>query len=63
MRVPELYRIRNLLDYAGSVSGSRPNGSWGPIRPLGYPGLCLIRRFKLAYRVFIGELDAVKWED
>lgn len=36
-------------------------GQWEPARPLGMFGLCLRHRIRLAWRVFTGEYDAVKW--
>jgi len=63
MRVPDLYKIRELLNYTSGVARGLPDGSYGPTRGLGFDGICLKRRISVAWRVFKGELDAVKWED
>jgi hypothetical protein len=62
MNVPHLLKIDELLDWIHSVAGQRPDGSWGPIRPVPLWGLCLRRRLSLAWRVFKGEVDVVEWE-
>jgi len=37
------------------------DGEWVPMRPVGFCGLALSMRIKAAWRVFTGELDAIKW--
>ena len=37
-------------------------GRWVASRPLGFQGLYLMRRLKLAWLVFVGRYDALKWD-
>jgi hypothetical protein len=37
------------------------DGKWVPMRPVGFCGLVIVMRLKTAWRVFTGELDAIKW--
>lgn len=45
-----------------SVSAGLPDGRWVQARPSGYGGFRLLYRLKLAYMVFVGKWDALKWE-
>ena len=38
-----------------------PCGAWVPARPIGLQGLFLRHRCRLAWRVFTGQYDVVKW--
>ena len=61
MNVPNLYTSEEIVAISGSTrtfTGSR----WIPLRPLGYSGLAVLRRLRLAYLVFIGRYDAINWE-
>jgi hypothetical protein len=42
---------------------STPNhaGQWVCARPVGWQGLCLLKRLKLAWGVFTGRYDVLKW--
>lgn len=40
-------------------SGTAINGAWTPARPIGRGGF--FRRCKIAWKVFTGKYDAVKW--
>jgi hypothetical protein len=62
MKVPHLFKIEELIWWTRENSGQKPNGSYGPIRPLPLYGIGLRRRLKLAWRVFKGEVDVVEWE-
>ena len=46
----ELDQAENLMEY---------NGTWVPARPLGL--FSITNRFRLAWLVFTGKCDAVKW--
>ncbi|BDD79713.1 hypothetical protein [Burkholderia phage FLC9] len=37
------------------------NVHWVPARPMGWQGFCLLKRLKIAWKVFKGEYDALKW--
>ena len=53
---PNMYQAEDLfrlLQQAGNA------GKWYPARPLGF--FCIRRRFKIAWEVFVGRADAVKW--
>jgi hypothetical protein len=38
-------------------------GRWTAARPLGYAGLHLFKRAKIAWKVFIGQYDALRWDE
>ena len=38
------------------------NGEWVAARPIGYTAMTRWERLKTAWRVYKGELDALKWE-
>jgi hypothetical protein len=61
MNVPSLYSPESVATITKELL-RLVNGRWVPCRPLGYSGLYLFRRFKLAYLVFTGKADVVKWE-
>jgi len=41
----------------------KSEGSWVACRPLGFPGYRLITRFKIAWKVFTGQYDALRWDE
>ena len=57
--VPDLYLADDLREWtiAAEIGGRYVRG-----RPLGFQGWCLRRRLQLAWRVFVGKYDALKWE-
>ena len=60
MRLPEIYKTSDIVNWDCSVliEGEK----WIPARPESFEGLCLIRRIKLAWGVFTGKNDVLKWE-
>ena len=59
MKEPTEWKIKALIDHA-ACNSVQIGGAWVAARPI---GLCSIkRRFQLAWRVFTGECDAVRWE-
>lgn len=59
MNSPSIYTADHLRDWG--VSKELKNGRWVYARPLGYQGLCLRQRLKLAWGVFTGRYDALYW--
>ena len=57
---PTVWSLGALLEHC-KENTTCISGRWVPARPLGFFGLMLGWRLKLAWRVFTGELDAVKW--
>lgn len=57
MRIPGLVHAEDIINLAARVN---INGKWVQARPVPYYGM--FRRFKLAWLVFTGECDAIKWE-
>lgn len=55
---PSIVTVADLKRYPTSDNG---RGEWIPVRPDGYRGWKILTRIKIAYLVFIGELDALKW--
>lgn len=60
-RNPNVVTPRQLID--APYNETQIDGKWIPARPLGYYGLCLFRRFKLAWRVFTAKDDVLSWKD
>ena len=58
MKAPNLWRINSLLDNLKSVS-TQIDGHYYPARPIGLDTLS--HRVKLAWGVFAGKYDALKW--
>lgn len=58
MRTPNVYAATTLKKWNADCEIDRV---WVPARPMGLSGLYLIRRFKIAWNVFIGKWDAVEW--
>jgi hypothetical protein len=61
MNVPSLYSPESVATITKEML-RLVNGRWVACRPLGYQGFRLLRRLKLAYLVFTGKADVVKWE-
>jgi hypothetical protein len=62
MNTPHLFQVSELAQQTNEVRQCHPEAGWIPVRPLGFQGLCLKRRLKLAWGVFTGQYDAVYWE-
>ena len=61
MSAPNLFWARELKEW--SISAIGPLGIRHMCRPSGFHGLCLRRRLKLAWGVFTGRYDAVRWTE
>lgn len=61
MNAPNLYWAREIKEWSISTCG--PLGIWHMYRPMGFQGVLLRRRIKLAWGVFIGRYDAVQWSE
>ena len=57
MRDPNLINVEEIKQWDVSTE---VNGKWVEARPLGYSSF--FRRFKLAWKVFTGKYDALKWD-
>lgn len=57
--VPNVFTPEQLRTWSVSCEGS--NGVWVAARPLGWQGWSLRRRLKLAWGVFTGRYDVLKW--
>lgn len=57
--VANVWTPQGLKNWETSVLND--NGEYVPYRPLGYPALRLIQRLKLAWGVFTGRYDVLKW--
>lgn len=62
MNTPHLYQVSDLVESTQQASQLHPECGWIPVRPLGFQGISLKRRLKLAWGVFTGRYDAVFWE-
>ena len=60
MRVPELVYADDFKDNVPSVL---INGYYMVAKPLGFQGFQFRKRFLLAYKVLIGEMDAVRYSE
>ena len=60
MKAPSLWTLGTLLKVAGTVS-AKVNGRWVSARPIGLDSWQ--NRFRLAWMVFTGKADAVKWPE
>lgn len=59
-RFPNIYLLEELTpEQVNSTQTEASPGKWCPARPLGYPSFW--SRIKLAWGVFTGKYDAVKW--
>jgi hypothetical protein len=62
MNTPHLYYVPELVKWENTTQTCHPEAGWIPARPLGFQGLSLKRRLKLAWGVFTGKYDAMYWE-
>lgn len=60
MRNPSIFTAGEMINYPNSTE---LNGKWIPVRPLPFYGLRLFHNLKIAWSVFTGKYDALKWED
>jgi hypothetical protein len=63
MRVPLVYTASEIVNW--HVAEEYEQGKWRPSRPCGFCSLSwdhLKMRFRTAWRVFIGEHDALNWQ-
>lgn len=58
MKAPNLWTLKELQQNVNN-NQTHISGRWIPARPLGLDTLS--NRFKLAWQVFAGKYDAVKW--
>jgi hypothetical protein len=61
MNTPHLFWARQLKEWEISAKG--PLGIYHMARPMGFQGLCIRQRLKLAWGVFTGRYDAVQWSE
>lgn len=59
--VPTVYKLEQLKELDSCKKEIKP-GRWVTARPMGWQGLCLRRRLKLAWEVFMGRADVLRWE-
>lgn len=59
MNTPHLFWARELKEWSVSECGRL--GVYTMSRPMGFSGLCIRRRLTLAWGVFTGRYDAVRW--
>lgn len=60
MRTPMTYSVEQIKDW--NVMGQKMTGGpWRPVRPEGLQGLFLFHRLRLAWLVFKGQADVLKW--
>ncbi len=58
--VPNVFKVEDL--HSWSVTASIDDHPPILARPMGLQGLCFFRRFSVAWDVFWGRMDAVKWQ-
>ena len=58
---PSLFTAAQIVLHKNMIK--TPNGNYILARPLSLLTLGLVKRLKLAYRVFIGKYDALDWEE
>lgn len=58
-KAPNLYTLDTLYEWLNSGPDVQIGNRWYPARPLGY--FSLWHRLKLAWLVFSGKCDALKW--
>ena len=61
MRPPTVYRAGELVNW--DVSTEHPVLGWIPARPLPFSGYAVLKRLRLAWRVFMGRYDVIDWKD
>jgi len=66
-QVPKVYSAVEIKNYEQEFKPEdawkrvKIDGVWLPTRPLGLMGIHFIRRLKIAYKVFVGQYDAIDW--
>lgn len=63
MNTPTKYSAYDLQNSEWSVYTRHRVRGLVPARPLGWSGLCLVKRFKLAWGVFTARYDVLDWEE
>ena len=65
MNTPTLHIADELKNWDCQAGIQREDGStfWCLARPMGFKGVCLRQRIKLAWMVFTGKADALKWHE
>lgn len=61
MKTPNLYKPEAVASITKNMRVFIDE-KWVPCRPMGFQGLCLRKRFGLAWKVLTGRYDAIKWE-
>jgi len=61
MRQPSVYTATEIKNW--DVDTEIESGQWVPARPLGHNCWSWEYRWQLAWKVLIGQLDALRWED
>ena len=61
MRQPEIYTARSIMHW--DVMASRDGERYLPCRPEGHNLHPLSHRFRAAWLVFVGRLDALDWQE
>ena len=62
-QVPHVYRSEDLISGDADLAQMETlSGKWIPCRPTGFQGLFFFKRLAVAWKVFTGECDALKWE-
>jgi hypothetical protein len=62
VNTPELWTPEAVVKSASENSCGLANGKYVAARPLGWGGIALLKRTKLAWGVFTAKYDALKWE-
>ena len=60
-RSPNLLSVNEVILISNTCSRQNKNGDWVPARPIGF--FSLRWRLKLAWNVFLGKYDALKWAE
>lgn len=60
MKTPRWYSADEIKHW--EVQCQDVNGFWKCARPMSYPGLNIVKRFKMAWWVFTGKGDVLMWE-
>lgn len=60
-RSPNLLSVNEVILISNTCSSQNKNGDWVPARPIGF--FSLRWRLKLAWNVFLGRYDALKWAE
>jgi hypothetical protein len=58
-RQPDIYKAEAIKNWETDMEIAK--GIWIPARPMGHNAFSFTRRWKLAWKVLIGECDALVW--